>query len=250
MANTQLVTIHNNLQKLLDDKQEAMPSNFNKTRFLQNCMTVLQDTKDIEKCDAQSVARTMLKGAFLGLDFFNRECYAIPYGGNVQFQTDYKGEKKLAKMYSIRPIKDIYAKNVRKGDDFAEEIIGGQQTIKFKPLPFNTSEIVGSFAVVLYQDGGMDYETMSLQEIEETRDNYSKQANGKAWTKSKPEMCKKTVFRRLTKNIELNFDTIEQKEAFDDGGDIDLSKEIKPKQDHPFNVIDAEFEEVNDEANE
>ncbi|MBZ1328726.1 hypothetical protein FDG42_02975 [Clostridium botulinum] len=41
-------------------------------------MTVLKDTKNIEKCNEVSVVRTMLKGAFLGLEFFNKECYAIP----------------------------------------------------------------------------------------------------------------------------------------------------------------------------
>jgi recombination protein RecT len=243
---TQLTTIHANLDKLLESKRDAMPANFNKTRFLQNCMTVLQDTKDIDKCDAVSVARTMLKGAFLGLDFFNKECYAITYGGTVNFQTDYKGEKKLAKMYSVRPIKDIYAKLVRKGDDFLEEIRDGQQTVQFKPLPFNDSDILGAFAVALFVDGGLVYETMSVAEMEKTRTDYSKQANGQAWTKSKPEMFKKTVFRRLCKNIELNFDTIEQKQAFDDGGDIEVNK--VPEQKSPLNIVEVEYTEVSDGA--
>lgn len=70
-----------------------MPEKFNKQRFLQNCMTVLQDGQaDFSKCEAPTVVRTLLKGAFLGLDFFNGECYAIPYGNQCQFQTDYKGE--------------------------------------------------------------------------------------------------------------------------------------------------------------
>lgn len=248
MSVNQLQIIHANLDKLLESKREAMPANFNKTRFLQNCMTVLQDTKDIDKCDPVSVARTMLKGAFLGLDFFNKECYAITYGGTVQFQTDYKGEKKLAKKYSVRPIKDIYAKLVRAGDDFLEEIKDGQQTIQFKPLPFNDGEILGAFAVALFEDGGLIYEVMSIAEMDQTRKNYSKQANGQAWTKSAGEMYKKTVLRRLCKNIELDFDTIEQKQAFEDGGDLDLNKEQKPSQQSPLNVVDAEYEEIINEA--
>lgn len=247
-----LVVIHDNLNKLLDSKREAMPTGFNKTRFLQNCMTVLQDTKDIDKCDPISVARTMLKGAFLGLDFFNKECYAITYGGTVQFQTDYKGEKKLAKKYSVRPVKDIYAKLVRQGDEFIEEIKDGQQTIQFRPQPFNNGEILGAFAVALFEDGGMVYEVMSAEEIEETRKNYSKQPNGQAWAKSKGEMYKKTVMRRLCKNIELDFDTIEQAQAFEDSSDFEFNKEHKPAQQSPLNanatVIEAEYEEMTNEA--
>ncbi|MNS22443.1 recombination and repair protein RecT [compost metagenome] len=247
----QLIVIHNNLNNLLDTKREAMPSNFNKTRFLQNCMTVLQDTKGIEQCDATSVARTMLKGAFLGLDFFNKECYAIVYAGQVQFQTDYKGEKKLAKKYSVRPVKDIYAKLVREGDDFREEVKDGQQTIQFIPKPFNDGAVLGAFAVALFDDGGMVYEVMTAAEIEATRKNYSKQANGQAWTKSPGEMYKKTVLRRLCKNIELDFDTIEQAQAFEDSSDFDMNKEPKPQQASPLNanttVIDAEYEEIKEE---
>jgi len=245
----QLLVIHNNLNNLLDSKREAMPTNFNKTRFLQNCMTVLQDTKGIEHCDATSVARTMLKGAFLGLDFFNKECYAIVYSGQVQFQTDYKGEKKLAKKYSVRPVKDIYAKLVREGDDFREEVKDGQQTIQFIPKPFNDGQILGAFAVALFTDGGLIYEVMTTSEIEKTRKDYSKQANGQAWTKSPGEMYKKTVLRRLCKNIELDFDTIEQAEAFEDASDFDMNKEQKPTQQSPLNptVIDIEYEEVPEE---
>jgi recombination protein RecT len=246
-ASNQLVVIHGNLEKLLDTKREAMPSNFNKTRFLQNCMTVLQDTNGIEKCDATSVARTMLKGAFLGLDFFNKECYAIIYGGSVQFQTDYKGEKKLAKKYSVRPVKDIYAKLVREGDDFREEVKGGQQTIQFIPQPFNDGKILGAFAVALFDDGGMIYEAMTAEEIETTRKNYSKQPNGQAWTKSQGEMYKKTVMRRLCKNIELDFDTIEQAQAFEDGSDFDMNKQTAPEKSKQADIIDAAFEVVGDE---
>lgn len=247
-VSTHLKTIHSNLQNLIDSKREAMPSNFNKTRFLQNCMTVLQDTKGIEQCEPTSVARTMLKGAFLGLDFFNKECYAIIYGGKVEFQTDYKGEVKLAKKYSVRPVKDIYAKLVREGDEFIEEINNGQQTVHFKPKPFNNGEILGAFAVVLFMDGGMGYEVMSREDIEATRKNYSKQANGQAWTKSYGEMCKKTVLRRLCKNIELDFDTIEQAQAFEDASDMDFNKEVKPAQQSPLNIIEGEFEEIQNEA--
>lgn len=242
MSNNHLVTIHSNLEKMLDEKREAMPRSFNKTRFLQNCMTVLQDTKDVEKCDAKSVARTLLKGAFLGLDFFNKECYAIIYGGNVQFQTDYKGEKKLAKKYSVRPVKDIYAKLVKEGDFFLEEVKDGQQTVQFKPKEFNDGKVLGSFAVALFEDGGLVYEVMSVADMEETRKNYSKQANGQAWSKSPGEMYKKTVLRRLCKNIELDFDTIEQKQAFEDGADYEPKK--APEQNSPLNMVDAEFEDI------
>lgn len=240
-----LTESYNTLNKLITSKLDAMPKGFNQTRFLQNCMTVLQDTKNIENCQPLSIARTLLKGAFLGLDFFQKECYAIPYGNELQFQTDYKGETKMAKKYSIRPIKDIYAKVVRNGDEFIEEIVSGQQVVDFKPIPFNDGEIIGAFAVVLYLDGGMEYETMTKKQIEDIRENFSRQKNGLMWTKVPEEAYKKTVLRRLTKKIEKDFSSIEQAETYNEASDFEFktSEEIisNPFEDE---FIDGEFKEI------
>ena len=80
---------------------QALPEGFNKQSFTLNSITVMKDNlKDFSGIDTVSVAVAFAKGAYLGLDFFNKECYAIPYSGKVNFQTDYKGEIKLAKRYS------------------------------------------------------------------------------------------------------------------------------------------------------
>ncbi len=222
-----LMEVHEGLVNNLEKQFAALPDGFNKQRFIQNCMTVLQDGQaDFSKVDSKSVVRTLVKGAFLGLDFFAGECYAIPYSGKCQFQTDYKGEIKLAKKYASNPILDIYAKLVKEGDEFIEEIRDGKQYVNFKPKPFNDGEIIGAFAVCLYKDGGMVYDTMSKADIEKTRKAFSKASNSKAWMDSYGEMCKKTVLRRLCKMIDLNFDTPEQIQAFEDGGDMDANKPI------------------------
>lgn len=246
-----LTQAHANIERLIDSKINAMPKGFNKTRFVQNAMTVLLDTKGVENCRPMSIARTILKGAFLGLDFFSKECYAIPYGNELQFQTDYKGEKKLVKKYSIRPILDIYAKLIRKGDEFTEKITDGKQSIDFKPLPLNNNEIIGAFAVVLYKDGGMEYEVMSTAEIEDIRNNFSKQKNSLMWTKTPGEAYKKTVLRRLTKQIEKDFETIEMEKEFDKASDFEFEEKIEEPQ-NPFEqspVVDyVEPQEVSQNA--
>ena len=242
----QLSSVSENLSTMLQKKADALPRNFNETRFLQNCLTVLSETKDIEKIEPRSVARTMLKGAFLGLDFFNKECYAICYGGQLQFQTDYKGEIKLAKLYSINPIKDIYAKLVKKGDSFEAFIRDGKQTLNLTPITFNDEAVIGAFAVVYFQDGSMQYDEMSAKEIEATRKNYSKVPHGPAWTKSPGEMQKKTVLRRLCKLIEINFDNEDQRKAFEAGGDLDKRKitdTVNVKVNDPFKASEKPQDE-------
>lgn len=252
-----LVIVHENLTKSLEKQANALPREFNKQRFIQNCMTVLQDGKtDYSKCDPRSVVRTLLKASYLNLDFFNGECYAIPFGDKCEFMSDYKGEIKLCKRYSSNPIKDIYAKVVRDGDVFEEVIENGNQSINFKPIPFNNGEIIGAFAICLYRDGSMIYDTMSKEEIEHTRKTFSKQASGKAWTNSYGEMCKKTVLRRLCKLIDLNFDTAEAMQAFEDGSAFDVKgKENKEpeKATDVFaeeNIVDGEFTEVANEQSD
>ncbi|MBD5572358.1 recombinase RecT [Clostridium botulinum] len=256
MANTKAVLLQetaNNLNTLLAAKAKALPKTFNKTRFLQNCMTVLQDTRNIEKCNSTSVARTMLKGAFLGLDFFNKECYAIPYNDyktgkcHLEFQTDYKGERKLMKQYSVRPIKDIYAKVVKEGDEFEEIIEKGIPTINFKPKPFSNEKIIGVFAVVLFEDGGLLYETMSAEDVEKIKVGFAKKDKegkySKAWTTTPEEMYKKTVIRRLRKSVELEFDSIEQQKTYEETSEFEVKKDEEVNEEtSPFE--DVEFEEV------
>lgn len=209
---------------------KALPAGFKKERFILNAVTVVSDhAKDFCQINRNSIVLCLAKGAYLGLDFLNGECYAIPYSGVANFQTDYKGEIKLAKKYSRKKITDIYAKNVRKGDDFEEVIRDGHQSINFKPVPFSDEEIIGTFAVVLYEDGSMIYDTMSIKEIEHTRTVYSKAKNSQAWRESAGEMYKKTVLRRLLKLVDLEFDTKEQIEAFQDGSGMEFESQ-KPQR--------------------
>lgn len=57
-----LVAVHKGLDESLEKQVAALPEKFNKQRFLQNCMTVLQDGQaDFSKCEAPTVVRTLLK---------------------------------------------------------------------------------------------------------------------------------------------------------------------------------------------
>ena len=235
------------LTENLERVSDCLPKDFNKSRFVQNTISLLNDNPQLAKYSKQQLLGGLLKGATLGLDFFNRECYLIPYGNQLNYQTDYRGAKKLAKKYSIRPIKDIYAKLVREGDEFEEVIINGEQGINFKPKPFNDGKIIGAFAVCLYQDGGLVYDTMSLADLENTRKS-SKAPNSPAWKNFTGEMYKKTVLHRLCKHIELDFESPEQRSAFTAGMEIetDTEKIVEAEISENANKVefDAEFEEV------
>lgn len=233
-----LEMVQQGIEKELTANASALPEGFNKQRFELNCIATLKD--NLENWNGkrvETIAAALAKGAYLGLDFFNGECYAIPYKKDVQFQTSYKGEIKLCKRYSSRPIKDIYAKNVRRGDFFEEKIENGAQSVSFRPRPFSDEEIIGTFAVILFEDGGMIYDTMSVAEIEKIRHTFSKAPDSPAWTKSPGEMYKKTVLRRVCKMIDLDFENSAQQQAFTDGGDFDASK-ASEREEEPAPAID------------
>jgi len=214
------------LSDALMDVSNALPRDFNIPRFVQNSVSLLNDNTQLaefaKKNGTTQIKQGLLKGAYLGLDAMNKECYLIPYGNTLSFMIDYRGNVKLAKKYSIRPILDIYAKVVRDGDDFEEVINNGVATINFKPLSFNNAGIIGAFAVCKYADGGILYETMSLADLENTRKS-SKASNSPAWTRFTGEMYKKTVLHRLCKMIELEFDNGEQSKLFREDVEIDTS---------------------------
>ena len=236
MANEVAKTFEDLLTDKLQMVSNALPKDMNKERFVQNCMCVFNEKPELKAINKTDLLMGLLKGAYLGLDFMNRECYLIPYSGTVQFQTDYKGECKFVKRYSIRKIRDIYAKVVREGDSFEEAVIDSVPVINFRPKPFNSADIVGAFAVVLYEDGGMDYETMSVKDIQSVRNNYSKASQSKAWKYSFDEMAKKTVLRRLCKHIETDFETAEARSAWDEGSGMNF---VQADKGNPEEVVDA-----------
>lgn len=236
----------------LDGMGDALPKDFNKARFVTNAIALLNDNSDIAKFGKQQILMGLAKGATLGLDFFAKEAYLVPYDGKLRYQTSYTGSVKLAKKYSLRPIKDIYAKVVREGDEFEEVVLNGEQSINFKPVPFNNKPIVGAFAVCLFKDGGVQYDTMSLTDLENTR-KHSKASNSLAWRDYTAEMYKKTVLKRLCKHIEIDFENVEQLRVYDEDTAIEKDPKAMAEQEiaesanhmeYDDSIIDAETEEV------
>jgi recombination protein RecT len=202
--------------------QAALPKDFNRERFINNAIAVVNANPGLRN-NPRQLFEGLMKAALLGLDFVNKECYLIQYGNDINFQTDYKGEVKFTKKYSVQPIKDIYAKVVRQGDVFTERIVGGMATIDFEPKPFNDADIIGAFAVCVFKDGSMIYETMSTKDIQSVRNNYSKASQSKAWKNSFDEMAKKTVLRRLCKHIDTDFESIEARNAWEESSGMEFA---------------------------
>lgn len=231
----------------LTENSNALPKGFNKDRFVQNTLSLLNEKPELMKYGSPTIISNLLKGAYLGLDFYSKECYLVAYGSQLNFQLDYRGAKKLAKLYSIRPVKDIYAELVRKGDEFEKAIVDGKQTVNFKPLPFNDEPVIGAFAVCVFEDGGILCDTMSLLDLENTRKS-SKASNSPAWKNFTGEMYKKTVLHRLCKHIELSFENPTQRNLFSADMEIETDTEKIVDMEISENANKEEFIDVEAEV--
>lgn len=220
-------------QLALPSISEALPKNFNRARFVQNSMALLADNPDLRKYEQAKLIPGLLKGAYLGLDFYNKECYLIPYGSELQFQLDYSGMQKLIKKYAIRPVKEVYARIVREGDEFSEEVKNNDDIINFKPKPFNEGKIIGAFAICQYVDGGAKAEVMSFQQLE-TAKRMSKAQSGTAWKFFPDQMYKKTVIRRLLKGIPIELENPIQEEIYNEDDAIEVEGRVVESEENPF----------------
>lgn len=211
------------LTEELNAHSAALPANFNTERFVQNAVALLNNNDSLAKFAQQygtsQIKAGLARAAYQDLDAMNSEVYLIPYGSTLQFMPSFKGMTKLVRRYSTRKVKDIYSKVVRDGDEFEETIVDGQPTINYKAKPFNNGEIIGVFAVCLFEDGGLVYETMSKADVENCR-KQSKAKNSPAWNSFWSEMARKTVIRRLCKSITINMDA-ETMEVFNAGTEIE-----------------------------
>lgn len=232
----------------LDGIVDALPKNFNKARFVQNALALLNEKPDLAKFGETKIMSGLMRGAMLGLDFFNKEAYLIGYGNDLQYQTSYIGAQKLIKKYAIRPVKNIYAELVRDGDFFETGVDENKRFVTFKPKVFSNNPVVGAFAVCEFTDGDILVETMSLDELEAVRKK-SKMGNAGAWKDFPGEMQKKSVIRRLCKRIELDFETIEQKQIFEADTDIETdpqelrNNEVNEAQ-NSVDFVDAEVKPI------
>ena len=72
------VTFSEQLTDKLMTVSSALPKSFNRDRFVQNCLTVMNENSQLAKINRNQVIQGLCKAAYLGLDFMNRECYLIP----------------------------------------------------------------------------------------------------------------------------------------------------------------------------
>lgn len=196
----------------LDRISGALTPDFNKQRFALNFVSMIQDKPELQKYPKEVLATALVRSAQDNLDALNNEVYIYKgYGDKLTYTISYKGLKKMAIEKSVKPISNIIAKIICEGDELDEEIVNGQAHLHYKSKFNNKGKMIGCFAICTFKDGSEIYEIMTLDDINAIK---AKSRNSGAWKDFPQEMAKKSVIRRLCKNITLDFRDKQQADMF------------------------------------
>lgn len=256
------------LAKQVEKKKEyglTFPPDYNPTNALNGAYLILQETKDknnkpvLESCSRDSVAHTLMDMVTMGLSMQKKQCYPIPYGGQLQCQVSYHGHKAMAHRYGA---KTIDAEVIYEGDDFQYHIENGRKVLDKHTQDFRNidlTKIVGAYCVVTMYDGSQYVEVMNINQIENAwrkrQGGYTKGKAGATHTDFTDMMAKKTVTSRACKQIVQQYGDVFAVDAFenaesherDDRVAIDANYEVQQNantEDFPEDVIDAVAQEV------
>ena len=215
-----LFKFEDNLQKLLSKGIKALPATVNADRLKLNALMYIgQDKKLLELAQTQSakIAQIVYNFIALDLDMMNKECYIIPFGDTPTVIRDYKGEEKLAKKYSLKPIRSIYSRVVCQNDKTGFD-----------------------------EDGESDIEFVNLDEIARVK-KVSKTANqpNSVWNTWEESMFRKTAVKKMMKRIPLNFGKydIVEKAFKESDNDVEFARENKEPVIEQPDIIDVDFNE-------
>lgn len=213
------------LEQMKSQLALALPKHITPDRLMRVVLTTVQKTPQILDCTQVSVWGAILQAAQLGLepDGILGEAYLIPYKDTCQLIPGYKGLIKLARQSG--QISTVYAKVVREKDSF-RYAYGIKDVLKHVPvLTDEPGPVTHAYAVARLKDGAVQFEVMSVKEIEAIRAR-SKASKSGPWVTDFEEMAKKTVLRRLCKMLPASVE-LARAVVLDEQVDANLPQEFQ-----------------------
>lgn len=213
----------NDIKELLNGEQfktavaASLPGHLKPDRFVRVALTALTRTPKLAQCDQASFFQCLLTLSQLGLEPDGRNAHLIPFENrkrNVtecQLIVDYKGLVELA-MRSGN-VDYIHADKICENDVFEYD----KGEIKSHRINFAKprGKAFAYYAICRFKSGGEKCEVMTRDEVDSIRSRSRAKDNG-PWVTDFDEMAKKTVFRRLSKWLQLS---PEYRDALDSDAD-------------------------------
>lgn len=183
----------------------ALPAHLRPERFVRIALTALTRTPKLAQCDQASFFQCLLTLSQFGLEPDGRNAHLIPFENRkrgvteCQLIIDYKGLVDLA-MRSGK-IAYIHADKVCQNDVF----IYDKGEIKKHEVNFKVprGDAYAYYAIARMKDGEEKCEVMTKEDVQKIRQRSRAKDSG-PWVTDEDEMSKKTVWRRLSKWLQLS----------------------------------------------
>jgi recombination protein RecT len=245
-----VVTRKNEIQQQEAELKKMLPPSIPSDKFIRTVQTAITLNPDLAEADKNSVLTSCMKAASDGLVLDGREAALTIYNTKVKRN----GQETWVKMAQYIPMVAGIIKRVRNSgevsrlnafvvyeNDLFEVEFGLEMSLRHKPNFADPGKPIGAYAVCKFKDGEIDFEFMSLKQIEGIRER-SKSKDKGPWQTDWSEMARKTVLRRLSKRLPVDSDIARVVERIDE--DYDFKPNDSAETPDPDVVIDNETGEV------
>lgn len=186
----------------------ALPRHLSEESFTRIILTEVQRTPKLLQCDQMTLLGSLMLAAQLGLEPGQPLglSYLIPYWNGkrkvfeAQFQIGAEGYREL--VYRSGKVSTIQARIVYEKDDF-EVSLGTNGFWRHKPSDEVSEGWTHVYAVAKLANGSDLFDYMSRAHVLHHRDRYAKgwDKPGSAWITNEAEMGRKTIMKRLAKQL-------------------------------------------------
>lgn len=206
-------TMQTYIKSMEGEIKKALPSVITPERFTRMVLSAISTNHQLASCTPSSFLGAMMSAAQLGLEPNTPlgQAYILPYKnkGNLeaQFQIGYKGLIDLA--YRSGEVEVVQAHIVYENDKFECEY-GLEPKLTHIPAESNRGVATKVYAMFKTKSGGYGFEVMSMDDVREFAQKYSK-AYGSSyspWSTNFEEMAKKTVLKKCLKYAPLKSDFV------------------------------------------
>lgn len=243
-------TMQDYIKKMQGEIAKALPSVLTPERFTRITLSALSTNAKLAQTTPKSFLGAMMTAAQLGLEPNTPlgQAYLIPFRNHgvleCQFQLGYKGLIDLA--YRSGDVSTIQAHTVYAKDNFEYEL-GLEPKLKHIPAKTDRGDPVAFYAVFRTKDGGYGFEVMSVEDVRNHAERFSKSYGDGPWQTNFEEMAKKTVLKKALKYAPLKTEFVRGLSA-DETIKTELSDDMFSVADET--VIESEGFEVDEETGE
>ncbi len=163
----------------------------------------------LRRCTPESIYGSLILAAQIGLEpsGIKGEAYLVPFKGKCTLIPGWRGLVKLA--LKSKAVKNLYSHVVYENDEFAVWL-GSEARVEHRPcLDGSRGEIKCAYAVAIMENGGIDVEVMTIEELQKIREMAARGRGGKegpAYQDWEDQMYRKAPLRRLCKRLPLGDD--------------------------------------------